>query len=72
MKMVNTKPEVYSLEISNVIESDGGLYVCVVENAAGKVTVTGRVCVDIGKLVCLFVCLLVCLFVVFVCVFFIV
>lgn len=49
MKMVNTKPEVFMLEISNVIESDGGLYACIVENAAGKVTVTCRVCVDIGK-----------------------
>lgn len=48
-KMINTEPEAFSLEITQLIETDEGLYACTVENIAGKVTVTGRLNVEIGN-----------------------
>ncbi|XP_053385363.1 uncharacterized protein LOC123538773 isoform X2 [Mercenaria mercenaria] len=46
-KMVNVPPEAFNLEIVQLIEEDDGLYACTVENIAGKVTVTGRLKVEI-------------------------
>jgi len=40
--------ETHVLEILEPLETDSGLYACVVENVAGKVTVVGRLTVEFG------------------------
>ncbi|KAH3753169.1 hypothetical protein DPMN_187800 [Dreissena polymorpha] len=46
VKLLNISSEIYQLEIMNTLDSDSGLYACVVENCAGKATVTGRLTVE--------------------------
>ncbi|XP_052813115.1 uncharacterized protein LOC128240501 isoform X5 [Mya arenaria] len=46
VRISNSTPETHMLEILTPLDTDSGLYACVVENAAGKVTVSGRLTVE--------------------------
>ena len=48
--------EEYTIEITNGLVSDSGVYACVVENAAGKVTTACRLTVE--GLFCIFLSIL--------------
>jgi hypothetical protein len=49
LKIHHTKPNQWSLHLSDVISLDGGLYTCVAENIAGKSMCSANLFVD-GKL----------------------
>ena len=42
VKVLHEAPDIWSLEITNALSSDSGLYACTMENIAGKVTMTAR------------------------------
>ena len=48
IKVLHEAPDIWSLEITNALSSDGGLYACTMENMAGKVTMTARLVIE-GK-----------------------